>query len=303
MRKVALCLVLVSAFISSVDAENLVAVPPLQTRVTDLTGTLSTSENAELSKILADYEKGKGSQIAVLILPSTRPETIEQYSIRVAEQWKIGRKGVDDGVLLIVAKEDRKLRIEVGYGLEGVLPDAKAKDIIDEVIVPYFKNGDFYGGVKIGVETIIATIKNEPLPPPKFKPDAKFAKQAATAIGMGIVVSLIVGAILSALPVIRHLIALTIYLVILYFVGLLFGSSMASLVHAGITGLFLLGVRYLGGTSAGKAWNSDSSSSWSSSSSSSSSSWSSSGSSSDSDSSSTSGGGGSFGGGGASGSW
>ncbi|HMX56493.1 MAG TPA: YgcG family protein [Leptospiraceae bacterium] len=303
MRKVALCLVLVSAFISSVDAENLVAVPQLQTRVTDLTGTLSASENAELSKILADYEKEKGSQIAVLILPSTRPETIEQYSIRVAEQWKIGRKGVDDGVLLIVAKEDRKLRIEVGYGLEGVLPDAKAKDIIDEVIVPYFKNGDFYGGVKIGVETIIATIKNEPLPPPKFKPDAKFAKQAATAIGMGIVVSLIVGAILSALPVIRHLIALTIYLVILYFVGLLFGSSMASLVHAGITGLFLLGVRYLGGTSAGKAWNSDSSSSWSSSSSSSSSSWSSSGSSSDSDSSSTSGGGGSFGGGGASGSW
>jgi uncharacterized protein len=303
MRKVALCLVLVSAFISSVDAENLVAVPPLQTRVTDLTGTLSTSENAELSKILADYEKEKGSQIAVLILPSTRPETIEQYSIRVAEQWKIGRKGVDDGVLLIVAKEDRKLRIEVGYGLEGVLPDAKAKDIIDEVIVPYFKNGDFYGGVKIGVETIIATIRNEPLPEPKFKPDAKFAKQAATAIGMGIVVSLIVGAILSALPVIRHLIALTIYLVILYFVGLLFGSSIASLVHAGITGLFLLGVRYVGGTSAGKAWNSDSSSSWSSSSSSSSSSWSSSGSSSDSDSSSTSGGGGSFGGGGASGSW
>lgn len=303
MRKVALCLVLVSAFISSVDAENLVAVPPLQTRVTDLTGTLSTSENAELSKILADYEKEKGSQIAVLILPSTRPETIEQYSIRVAEQWKIGRKGVDDGVLLIVAKEDRKLRIEVGYGLEGVLPDAKAKDIIDEVIVPYFRNGDFYGGVKIGVETIIATIRNEPLPEPKFKPDAKFAKQAATAIGMGIVVSLIVGAILSALPVIRHLIALTIYLVILYFVGLLFGSSIASLVHAGITGLFLLGVRYVGGTSAGKAWNSDSSSSWSSSSSSSSSSWSSSGSSSDSDSSSTSGGGGSFGGGGASGSW
>jgi uncharacterized protein len=303
MRKVALCLVLVSAFISSVQAENLVAVPPLQTRVTDLTGTLSTSENAELSKILADYEKEKGSQIAVLILPSTRPETIEQYSIRVAEQWKIGRKGVDDGVLLIVAKEDRKLRIEVGYGLEGVLPDAKAKDIIDEVIVPYFKNGDFYGGVKIGVETIIATIRNEPLPEPKFKPDAKFAKQAATAIGMGIVVSLIVGAILSALPVIRHLIALTIYLVILYFVGLLFGSSIASLVHAGITGLFLLGVRYVGGTSAGKAWNSDSSSSWSSSSSSSSSSWSSSGSSSDSDSSSTSGGGGSFGGGGASGSW
>lgn len=308
MRKVALCLVLVSAFasafVSSVHAENLVAVPQLQTRVTDLTGTLSTSENAELSKILADYEKEKGSQIAVLILPSTRPETIEQYSIRVAEQWKIGRKGVDDGVLLIVAKEDRKLRIEVGYGLEGVLPDAKAKDIVDEVIVPYFKNGDFYGGVKIGVETIIATIRNEPLPPPKFKPDAKFAKQAATAIGMGIVVSLIVGAILSALPVIRHLIALSIYLVILYFVGLLFGSSIGSLVHAGITGLFLLGVRYLGGTSAGTAWSSDSSSSWSSSSSSSSSSsWSSGGSSSDSDSSSTSGGGGSFGGGGASGSW
>ena len=123
-----------------------VAVPPLQSRVTDLTGTLSASEAAQLEQKLAAFEVKKGVQIAVLIMPTTQPETIEQYSIRVVDAWKLGRKRIDDGALLIIAKQDRTVRIEVGYGLEGALPDAVAKRIVDEIIVPEFKRGDFAGG-------------------------------------------------------------------------------------------------------------------------------------------------------------
>src|SRR5574340_907947 len=135
---------LFSAFLAVAD----VAVPPLKSRVTDLTGTLSANEAVQLEQKLAAFEEKKGSQIAVLIVPTTQPETIEQYAIRVAEAWKLGRKGVDDGVLLLIAKNDRTLRIEVGYGLEGVLPDAIAKRIIDELIVPAFRQGDFAAGLR-----------------------------------------------------------------------------------------------------------------------------------------------------------
>ncbi len=126
-------------------------VPPLAARVTDETGTLTAAERATLEQSLKDFETRKGSQIAVLIVPTTQPETIEQYSIRVVEQWKLGRANVDDGALLIIAKNDRALRIEVGYGLEGVLTDATSRRIIDELIVPSFRRGDFYGGVSAGV--------------------------------------------------------------------------------------------------------------------------------------------------------
>ncbi|HEX6829605.1 MAG TPA: YgcG family protein, partial [Burkholderiales bacterium] len=144
-----------------------VPVPPLQARVTDLTGTLTREQQAALERKLAAFEQKKGSQLAVLVVPTTRPETIEQYSIRVAEQWKLGRKGVDDGALLLVAKEDRELRIEVGYGLEGVLPDAIAKRIVSEVIVPRLRQGDLYGGIEAGVSRMISVIEGEPLPPPR----------------------------------------------------------------------------------------------------------------------------------------
>src|ERR1019366_5563383 len=115
---------------------------------------------------LKNLETRKGSQVAVLIVPTTAPETIEQYSIRVAEAWKIGRKKIDDGALLVVAKNDRKLRIEVGYGLEGALNDVTAKRIIDEIITPKFRNGDFAGGISDGVDRIIRVIDGEPLPGP-----------------------------------------------------------------------------------------------------------------------------------------
>ncbi len=144
-----------------------VRVPALNEPVTDLTATLSGPEKAVLERKLIAFEKKKGSQIGVLIVPSTKPEEIEQYGIRVAEAWKLGRRNVDDGAILIVAREDRTLRIEVGYGLEGVLNDATAKRIISEIIIPRFKTGDFYGGIDAGMESMMSVIEGEKLPEPR----------------------------------------------------------------------------------------------------------------------------------------
>jgi uncharacterized protein len=143
-----------------------VAIPPLRAPVTDLTGTLTPEQIGTLESRLRAFETAKGSQIAVLLVPTTQPETVEQYSIRVAEAWQLGRKGVNDGVLLLVAKEDRAVRIEVGYGLEGALPDVFANRITDQVIVPRFRNGDFFGGLNEGVDRIIGVIEGEPVPEP-----------------------------------------------------------------------------------------------------------------------------------------
>lgn len=144
-----------------------VAVPPLSARVTDLTATLAADQRAALEQKLAAFEARKGSQIAVLIVPTTQPESVEQYAVRVEELWKLGRKGISDGVLLLVAKNDRRLRIEVGYGLEGALNDATARRIIDEDITPRFKQGDFYAGINAGVDRVISVIDGEPLPAPR----------------------------------------------------------------------------------------------------------------------------------------
>ncbi|ODU40044.1 MAG: hypothetical protein ABS92_13190 [Thiobacillus sp. SCN 63-374] len=143
-----------------------IAVPDLSRRVTDLTGTLSAGQVAALENRLAAFETQKGSQIAVLVVPTTQPEDIVQFGIRVAEQWKIGREKIDDGVILIVARDDRKLRLEVGYGLEGAIPDAIAKRVIAETITPYFKAGDYYGGIDAGVQQLMRLIEGEPLPAP-----------------------------------------------------------------------------------------------------------------------------------------
>jgi uncharacterized protein len=144
-----------------------VAVPKLVGRVVDQTGTLTSSDIDALNQRIRSFEQRKGSQIAVLIVPTTQPETIEQYSIRAAEDWKVGRKKIDDGALLVIAKNDRKLRIEVGYGLEGALTDITSRRIIDEVIVPRFKTGDFAAGISDGVTRMIGVIDGEPLPAPK----------------------------------------------------------------------------------------------------------------------------------------
>jgi uncharacterized protein len=144
-----------------------VAVPPLKARVTDLTATLDAQQIQALETQLRDFEGSKGSQVAVLMLPSTQPETAAQYGVRVYDEWKLGRKGVDDGVLVLVAKDDRRVWIVTGRGVEGPLPDAAVKRIVEEDITPRFKQGDFYGGIRAGVDRIVRTIEGEPLPPPR----------------------------------------------------------------------------------------------------------------------------------------
>ena len=141
-----------------------VPVPPLTGRVTDQTATLTAEQKAVLDQTLQAFEARKGSQLAVLVVPTTAPETIEQYAVRVAEVWKLGRKKIDDGAILVVAKNDRAVRIEVGYGLEGALNDATSKRIISERITPRFAQGDFDGGISAGVAQMIRVVDGEALP-------------------------------------------------------------------------------------------------------------------------------------------
>ena len=143
-----------------------VPVPELSAQVVDTTGTLSAEQQALLIQKLKAFEASKGSQIAVLLVPTTQPEAIEQYALRVAESWKIGRSKIDDGAILVVALQDKALRIEVGYGLEGALTDITSKRIIEEIIVPQFRQGNVAGGVLAGVDQMIKVIDGEPLPAP-----------------------------------------------------------------------------------------------------------------------------------------
>ncbi len=193
-RALLIAFTLCCSFIASAE----VLVPPLVGRVTDETATLTQQEKVTLEQTLQAFEAKKGSQIAILIIPSTAPETIEQYALRVAEQWKLGRKKVDDGAILVVAKTDHTLRIEVGYGLEGALNDATSKRIISEIITPRFKQGDFYGGITAGVEQIIRVIDGEPLPVPN-------RKQSGTDLNIQqyilviFILALVIGGVLRAL--------------------------------------------------------------------------------------------------------
>lgn len=175
-----------------------IAVPRLTGHVIDQTQTLSVSEQNELEQKLRAFESKKGSQVAVLIVPTTEPEAIEQYSIRVAEQWKLGRKRVDDGVILLIAKNDRTLRVEVGYGLEGALSDIISKRIISEIITPYFKQGDFNGGINAGVDQIIRVIEGEPLPAPTHR-NSNNSKGLEQILPIILVVAVVVGGILRSL--------------------------------------------------------------------------------------------------------
>lgn len=153
-------------FISCSVRAELVAIPTLKSRVTDLTQTLSPGQQSQLEAKLTAFEQQKGSQIAVLIVPTTQPEDIAQFSIRAVDAWKLGRAKQDDGVLIVVAKNDRKMRIEVGYGLEGAIPDLTAKRVISEIVAPSFKQGDFYTGINHAVDTLMGLIEGEQLPAP-----------------------------------------------------------------------------------------------------------------------------------------
>jgi uncharacterized protein len=281
----------------ALPALALVAVPQLTGRVVDQSGTLSGGDIAQLTQTLADLEKRKGSQIAVLIVPTTDGEPIEQFSLRVAEAWKIGRKKVDDGALLVIAKNDRHLRIEVGYGLEGALTDVTAKRIIDEVITPKFRSGDFAGGISAGINRMIGLINGEKLPapaPPHWDGSSLFGHLDALNPALIFIVFVVSSVLRTALGRLLGSVAAGGFVTALaWFLWGNFGAALALGVF-----VFMIAVLIdLVSSGSGRG-----SSGWSGGSSSSSSDWSSS-SSSSSDSGSFSGGGGSFGGGGASGSW
>jgi uncharacterized protein len=283
-------------FAFALPAHADIAIPQLTGRVVDQTGTLSSAEIATLSQKLRDFENRKGSQLAVLIVPTTQPETIEQFSIRVAEAWKIGRKKVDDGAILIVAKNDRHLRIEVGYGLEGVLTDVTSRRIIDEVTTPKFRTGNFSGGISDGVDRMMRVIDGEPLPSPSRSVNfahnlddlvPAFAVALFASIGIGGVFRAMLGRLLGSL-VTGGIIAAVTWLIL---------GSAALAAAVGVLGFIIGFIADLfsaatpgTGRSRGGSWSSGSSGGG----------WSSGSSSSD---DSFSGGGGSFGGGGASGSW
>lgn len=254
------------------------AIPALKARVTDLTGTLQPVQVQTLEQKLAAIEAKRGSQVAVLLVPTTTPETIEQYAIRVAEFWKLGRKGVDDGVLVLVAKNDRSLRIEVGRGLEGAIPDAIAKRIVADVITPRFRDGDFAGGLNAGVDTLAKVIDGEPLPPPASRGAPGGGDLQSVAMGLFFFV-IIGGAILRAL--LGRVLGATVVGGIAGVAGwLLLGSLLIGVIAALIAFLLALTNGNAMTRSGGSSWGGGSSGGGG-----------------------FSGGGGSFGGGGASGKW
>jgi uncharacterized protein len=268
-----------------------VAVPPLTGRVVDKTATLGSSDIASLDQTLKDFEAKKGSQIAVLIVPTTQPETIEQYSLRVAEAWKIGRKKIDDGAILVVAKDDRKLRIEVGYGLEGALTDVTAKRIIDEVITPKFRSGDFAGGISDGVNRILRVVDGEPLPAPaQRRENTGLLSQLDPFNPFLIVAVIVVGGILRGVlgRLFGSLATGGLVAALFWFIAASLSLSAIGGIIAFIVTLFSDAITSSGGVGRGGGWVSGGGGGFSNGGSSS---------------GGFSGGGGSFGGGGASGSW
>ena len=267
--------------------DGLLPIPPLTARVTDLTQTLSQAETAALEAKLADWEARTSNQLAVFIVPTTQPEPIESYSLRVAEKWKIGRKGQDNGALFLIAKNDRKMRIEVGYGLEGVLTDVTSRRIIAENVAPAFRENRYAAGIDAGVDRIIAVVgEGKPLPP----------RQAETTrkVGGGFSFDTLMLILFVGVPVVGgilrrifgRLLGSTVGAGIVGAAAWLFAGSVAIAVLAAIVAFFVMiffgmsgGTGRGGGgwTSTGGGWGGSSGG--------------------------FSGGGGSFGGGGASGNW
>jgi len=255
----------------------MVGVPELSRRVTDLTGTLNAEQVSSLENKLAAFEAQKGSQIAVLIVPTTQPKDIAEFGIEVADLWQIGRKGVDDGVILIVAKDDRKMRLEVGYGLEGVIPDAVAKRVIAETITPRFQQGDFLGGIDAGVTQLMKLIEGEALPSPTENSGEKLSETSFMFILIG---GLIAGLALSVVMG-RFMGGMLAGLGSGMVAALVMGLAFSAALFIGLMVFFIVGVRSTGGrgwSSGGGFGGSSGGGSWG-------------------------GGGGRFGGGGASGSW
>jgi uncharacterized protein len=279
-----LCLPLLGLSLEAGAADE-VAIPPLQSRVTDLTNTLDAGQKAQLEASLKQIETEKSAQIGILLLPSVKPETIEQFGIRLAEAWKLGRKGVDDGLIIIVAKSDRRMRIEVGYGLEGTVPDAIAKRIVSEQMAPKFKQGDYFGGLQDAVKTLgdlLGRTGEAADTPAETATDNSSSDGASSwwqdpgTVAFGLIFA--AGILHSLFGIMGYVVAAGVIGVIVYLAtaSILFGIGAAIAVFV----LALLGIGRTGGgfSSGGGGWGSSSGGGFS-------------------------GGGGGFGGGGASGDW
>lgn len=286
-------------FSSGIFADQ-IPIPKLAHRVTDLTSTLSEEEVSNLESKLKDFEKRKGSQVVLVIIPTTGEETIEQYSIRLAEDWKIGRKGTADGVIFLIAKDDRKMRFEIGRGLEGAIPDVVSKRIQLEYVRPLFKEGKYFDGIDQGIEKILGLIDGEQLPEPSSTSYESSSTEAeddnfGLYIGALVVIGIVVGFLFKKL---FSLLQAGVATYAGYWVGGLLGFSLEVMLPLLVIFFILLCIIYIAaknpGSGGGSGWSGSSWSSYSSSDSG----WSSS-----SSSDSFSGGGGDFSGGGSSSDW
>ena len=276
----ALCI----AFLPVRAASAQVEVPALHAHVTDLTGTLSAEQTQALETRLATLEQRKGSQFLILMLPSTQPQTIEEFSLAVAEKNRIGRGKVDDGLLLLVAKDDRKARIEVGYGLEGAIPDAVASRVIREYLAPHFRQNDYAGGLDEASVVLIKLIDGEPLPAPMVGDGKRTQAPLVIAAFIGLMIGAFAGAIGIKPVTLRRigaggLAALVVWLIFSVGLSVIVAAVVAFLFSGASSGRFGSGGGSWGSFSGGGGgWGGSSGGGWS-------------------------GGGGSFGGGGASGGW
>jgi len=184
--------------LGNLHAQDLAAIPKLDSPVVDTTGTLDAARTRLLVQQATELQQRKGSQLQVLIVPSTQPEDIAQYTTRVFDQWQIGRKGVDDGVLLVVAKDDRRVRIEPGYGLEGAIPDAVANRVIQEYLAPSFRAGDYAGGITEASAVLVKLIDGEPLPAPVSDHRQRQGEGGGDGWMVAVVIGFFVGSLLRA---------------------------------------------------------------------------------------------------------
>ena len=223
-------------------------VPELNARVMDQTATLTAAQRQQLEDKLAAFEASKGTQIVILMVPTTQPEDISSYANRVFNAWKPGRKGIGDGLLLVVAKQDRKMRVEVSRALEGAVPDLAAKRIIDEVLTPSFRQGDFAGGLEQASERLMALVRGEGLPEP-----AAPSRAADQTDWMNLAILLFI-----ALPVLgsiaRRILGNKLgTLVTGGVIGFLTFLFTTSLVLAGVAAVLAMLLSFIGGTSLGSA--------------------------------------------------
>lgn len=276
-------------------AQGLLPVPALSARVIDQTGTLDAAQRSGLETKLAAFEQRKGSQIVVLMVPTTQPEDIASYAQRVGDAWKIGRQDVGDGLLVIVAKDDRKMRIATAKALEGAVPDLAAVRIIDEEMKPRFRNNDFAGGLNAAVDRLIGLVDGEPLPEPSRSSGS--SSSGGDFDWENLAIFLFVGVFVGA-PIVRAILGKTLGSVVMGGgIGLVAFFLTTSMVIAVIAGLIALMVSLFsglagfgGGRGGGGGWSSGGGGGWG-------------GGSSGGGGGFSSGGGGNFGGGGASGDW